>query len=143
LSKPFLKQSYMNHLSRSILLHKIAKDYVVKGLGAKDFDAIPYDDNVMLRAPLSAGGSWQPLKGKETLRNEWWAPLPTLVGKTTFLDSYVNEEETAVTVQFHCEILKPSCTLRIIDCFTINEEGKITSQENFFDPRAVTNPIAV
>ena len=129
----------METITRIALLHEIARDYVIKGLGAKNFDAIPYDENVSLRAPLTAGGVWQPIIGKENLRNEWWAPLPSLIGKTTFIESFVNENETAVAVEFHCEILNPSCTLRIVDCFIVNEEGKITEQENFFDPRSVTD----
>jgi len=36
--------------SRPEKLHKIAKDYVLNGLGAKNFDAIPYDEYVVLRA---------------------------------------------------------------------------------------------
>ncbi|HEV8508680.1 MAG TPA: hypothetical protein VGQ53_24970, partial [Chitinophagaceae bacterium] len=63
-----------------------------------------------------------------------------LLGKVELIDSFVNESNTAVTVEFHCEILKPSCTLRIVDRFKVNEEGKITEQENFFDPRDLTNP---
>jgi len=43
-------------------------------------------------------------------------------------------------VEFHCEILSPSCTLRVIDRFKIDQEGKIIEQENFFDPRDITNP---
>ena len=111
------------------------------GLAQKKLDAIPYDENVMLRAPLTAGGSWQPIVGKENLRMHWWSPLPGLVGKTTLIDSFVNSDATAVTVEFYCEISNPACTLRIIDRFKINKEGKITEQENFFDPRAVTNPV--
>jgi len=129
----------METITRTALLHEIARDYVIKGLGAKNFDVIPYDENVSLRAPLTAGGVWQPIIGRENLRNEWWAPLPSLIGKTTFIESFVNEYETAVAVEFHCEILNPSCTLRIVDCFIVNEEGKITEQENFFDPRSVTD----
>jgi hypothetical protein len=128
----------MEAITRTALLHEIARDYVIKGLGAKNFDVIPYDENVSLRAPLTAGGVWQPIIGKENLRNEWWAPLPSLMGKTTFIESFVNENETAVAVEFYCEILNPSCTLRIIDRFMVNEEGKISEQENFFDPRSVT-----
>ena len=129
----------METITRTALLHEIARDYVIKGLGAKNFDVIPYDENVSLRAPLTAGGVWQPIIGRENIRNEWWAPLPSLIGKTTFIESFVNENETAVAVEFHCEILNPSCTLRIVDCFIVNEEGKITEQENFFDPRSVTD----
>ena len=64
----------------------------------------------------------------------------SLLSNVTFIDSFVNDSETAVTAEFHCEIVNPACVLRIIDRFTINEEGQITEQENFLDPRSVTNP---
>jgi len=127
-------------LSKAELLHQVARDYVIKGLGAKDFNAIPYDENVVLRVPLRPGGTENPLSGRENLRAEWWAPLPSLVGKVKFIDSFVNQDCTAATAEFHCEILNPRCVLRIVDRFVINEEGKITEQENFFDPRDLTHP---
>lgn len=130
----------MPTLTNRQLLHHIGKSYVINGLGAKNFDAIPYDNAVVLRAPLCPGGSMNPLFGKETIRNIWWAPLPSLVGKVEFINSYVNEENTAVAVEFHCEIIEPSCLLRIIDRFTVNKEGYIIQQENFFDPRDVVQP---
>lgn len=37
-------------------------------------------------------------------------------------------------------ITSPPCTLRIIDRFKVNAEGEIVEQENFFDPRDMTNP---
>jgi hypothetical protein len=122
------------------MLHEIARQYVVNGLRGKNFDAIPYDQNVVLRAPLCPGGSSHPLYGKENIRALWWAPLPSLIGDVQFIDSFANEDGTAVTAEFHCEILNPSCTLRVIDRFIVNEEGKIAEQENFFDPRDVTQP---
>jgi len=122
------------------LLHQIARTYVLNGLGEKNFDAIPYADDVILRAPICPGGSANPIKGKENVREQWWAPLPSLLGDVEFINSFVNDENTAVTAEFHCNILNPSCTLRIIDRFIINEEGKIAEQENFFDPRDITNP---
>ena len=128
-------------LTRTAMLHQLAKNYVVDGLGAKNFDAIPYDENVVLRAPLCPGGVADPLRGKENLRSVWWAPLPSLMGEVKLIDSFVNETGTAVTAEFHCEILSPACTLRVIDRFIVNNDGKIISQENFFDPRAVTNPV--
>jgi len=127
-------------LPKAELFHQVAKDYVLKGLVGKNFDAIPYDENVVLRAPLCPGGSANPLSGKENLRNQWWAPLPSLIGEVKFIDSYVNKDSTAVTAEFQCEILNPACTLRVIDRFKINERGKIIEQENFFDPRDVTQP---
>ena len=127
-------------IDRESLIHQIAKDYVVNGLGGKNFDAIPYHEQVVLRAPLCAGGSEVPLTGKENLRTQWWAPLPDLVGKVELIESFSNRSNTSVTVEFHCEILNPATTLRVVDRFVIDEEGKIVEQENFFDPRDVTNP---
>ncbi len=127
-------------MSRKNELYKIAKTYVVDGLGAKNFDAIPYHENVNLRAPLNPGGSAVPVTGRENLRTSWWAPLPQLVKATTFIDAFVNEDESAVAAEFYCDIISPACRLRIIDRFKVDEDGLITDQENFFDPRLVTNP---
>lgn len=53
----------------------------------------------------------------------------------------VNKNLSAVTVEFHLEVLiNPPVQLRILDRFTVNSEGKIIDQENFFDPRPLTNP---
>jgi hypothetical protein len=32
-------------------------------------------------------------------------------------------------------ITNPPCTLRVVDRFTVNAEGKMTQQENHYDPR--------
>lgn len=121
-------------------LHAIARAYVTEGLGKKNFDAIPYDDHIILRAPLCPDGMDNPLTGKENLRQVWWAPLPELIGHVTVLDTYVNDALTAVTCEFTLEIINPSTTLRIIDRFIVDAEGKILKQSNYFDPRNVTNP---
>lgn len=120
-------------------LHEIARNYVAS-LGSGDFDSIPYTTDVELRAPLCPGGSSVPLVGRDNLRDTWWAPLPGLVSGVELIDSYVNAEGTAVTVEFLSRIDAMSCTLRIIDRFSVNDAGKIVAQENFFDPRDVTNP---
>ena len=130
----------MDREKRTDLLHQIAKDYVIKGPGAKNFDIIPYHEEVTLHAPINPGGSKKPMVGRATLKANWWAPLPDLVKGTTFLESYVNEDLSAVTAEFYCDIIEPSCRLRIIDRFRVNAEGQITDQENFFDPRPLTNP---
>jgi hypothetical protein len=126
--------------ARRAQLHAIARAYVTEGLGKKNFDAIPYDDHVTLRAPLCPGGVDVPLTGKENLRAAWWAPLPQLIGNVAVLDTYVNEDITAVACEFTLEIVNPSTTLRILDRFTVSNAGKILEQSNYFDPRSVTNP---
>jgi len=119
-------------------LHAIARGYVTEGLGKKNFDAIPYHESVELRAPLCPGGVEIPLVGREALRTVWWPPLPHLVESVEVLDTFVNSELTAAAVEFHLTISEPRCRLRILDRFTINTDGLIVSQENYFDPRPLT-----
>ncbi|MGF1669931.1 MAG: nuclear transport factor 2 family protein [Balneolaceae bacterium] len=130
----------VNEAKRNEMLHNIGRDYVLKALGKGNFEAIPYAENITLRAPLCPGGSAIPLAGREKLRTIWWAPLPDLIKNVKLFDTHVNRDRTQVTVEFHCEIKNPACILRIMDRFTINDEGKIIEQENFFDPRDVTSP---
>ena len=126
-------------MNRADQLHAIARRYV-GSLGAGDFESIPYAEDVELRAPLCPGGSSMPLIGRKNLKQTWWAPLPDLVSGVEVIDSYINKEQSGVAVEFLCRIDAMSCTLRVIDQFTVNAAGEITSQENFFDPRDVTNP---
>lgn len=131
---------FESRTSQTEQLHRIARDYVTSGLGRGNFNAIPYAPEVILRAPLCPGGSAVPLCGRENLREKWWAPLPKLVKSVEVLDTYVNMDSTAVTVEFLCHISQPACVLRVIDRFKVDCAGRITEQENFFDPRDVTNP---
>jgi len=126
--------------SRADQLHHLARAYVLDGLGRGNFDGIPYSEDVVLRAPLCPGGSGQPLSGRANLRLKWWAPLPQLIAGVEVLDTFVNHDLTAVAVEFHCHIRQPTCTLRVIDRFKVDESGRIVEQENYFDPREVTNP---
>jgi hypothetical protein len=106
---------------RRAQLQAIAERYF-DALRGKDFSAIPYDDRVTLRAPLTPNGVNQPLVGKEALRIQWWQSLePALEG-------------VQITV------VDPPATLRVADRFTVDEDGRIVEQENHFDPRDVTNP---
>ena len=125
---------------RTELLHQLARAYVLEGLGKGNFDAIPYAEGVILRAPLCPGGSATPLAGRANLREQWWAPLPRLVAGVEVLDTFVNRDQTAVAVEFLCHLRAPACTLRIMDRFQVDAAGLIVAQENFFDPRDVTNP---
>ena len=124
---------------RANQLHELARNYVTS-LGAGDFDSIPYSEDVELRAPLCPGGSAVPLVGRSNLKEQWWAPLPDLVSGVEVVDTFTNGDLTGVTVEFRCRIDAMSCTLRIIDRFHVDSEGRILSQENFFDPRDVTDP---
>lgn len=126
---------------RRARLRAVADDYF-KALEAKNFARIPYHDKVVLRAPLAPGGVNAPLSGREALRTTWWPPLVPAIGKVKVLDYYFNEKLTAVCARALIDVVNitPKVTLRVNDWFEVDANGKITEQENHFDPRDVTNP---
>lgn len=129
----------MSQNERKAQLKQAAAKYF-EGLAKKDFDLIPYDDSVSLRAPLAPGGIHKPLVGRENLRTIWWTPLPAILGEVRVFDFYYNDDLTAVVGEGEVEITSPKARLRVADRFTVNSAGKIVEQVNHFDPRDVTNP---
>jgi len=115
-------------------LRQVAETYF-QALKDKSFDAIPFSDDIIFRAPLAPGGSGNPLKGKKDLFEKWWKPLePALDGaQIKIIDHYYNESlnEIVTKVEFYISVM--GATLRAVDRFIINNEGKITEQENHFD----------
>lgn len=111
------------------------------GLREKEFDLIPYHEDVSLRAPLAPGGVEHPLMGRENLRTTWWPPLPELVDAVRLLDIYVNNDLTAAIGEAELYLkLTPQVLLRVADRFTVDDDGQIVEQVNYFDPRDATNP---
>lgn len=121
-------------------LRTVAEAYF-EGLRSKNFESIPFAENVTLRAPLAPGGVNAPLHGRENLRETWWAPLPGLLGEVRLADIYMNESLTAVVGEAEIEVrTDPPVRLRVADRFTVDDDGKIVEQVNHFDPRDLTNP---
>lgn len=129
----------MSQIERRAQLKQAAAKYF-EGLAKKDFNLIPYDESVSLRAPLAPGGIHKPLVGRESLRTVWWTPLPAILGEVKVFDFYYNDDLTAVVGEAEVEITNPKARLRVADRFTVNSAGKIVEQVNHFDPRDVTNP---
>lgn len=131
----------MENLSknRKELLHQIASDYVEEGLNKGRLENLPYHSDVEMRAPLLPGGSTVPIKGREQILAKLGKVLESLEG-SELVDTYVNKDLTAVTVEFYCNFREPKTKLRIMDRFRINEAGQITEQENFYDPRDISHP---
>ncbi len=130
----------MTAQSRTALLRTVVTAYF-DGLRRKDFELIPYADDVTLRAPLAPGGVEVPLVGRETLREVWWAPLPGLLGEVTQPEVYVNGDLTAAVGEAQIEVRTATpVRLRVADRFTVDENGRITEQVNYFDPRDLTHP---
>lgn len=109
-------------------------------LNRKDFEAIPYDEHVVFRAPIAPGGRHFPLLGRQALRTIWWPPLEPLLWEVRVVAHYYNDDLTAIVTEADIHTRTPTATLRVADRFVVNQAGKIVEQENHFDPRDVTNP---
>jgi hypothetical protein len=119
-------------------LQQAARAYF-DALRQKNFDLIPYTDNVILRAPLAPGGVHNPLAGRENLRARWWAPLPGLLAEVHVFDVFDNDALTHVMAKAEIQLTN-GVVLRVADLFKIDDNGMIVEQENHFDPRDVTHP---
>ena len=109
-------------------------------LNRKDFEAIPYDEHVVFRAPIAPGGRHFPLLGRQALRTIWWPPLAPLLWEVRVVAHYYNDDLTAIVTEADVLTRNPTATLRVADRFVVNQAGKIVDQENHFDPRDVTDP---
>jgi hypothetical protein len=65
---------------------------------------------------------------------------PAPGSRLRLLNTYASRDRDAVAAELQMGITEPSCELRIIDRFTVDDEGRIVEQENFFDPRDLTSP---
>ena len=123
-------------------LKKISETYF-QALREKNFNAIPFSDDIVFRAPLAPGGSGNPIKGKKDLFEKWWKPLePALEGaEIKIIDHYYNESLTEVVTKVEFYIAVLGATLHAADRFIINKEGKIAEQENHFDASSMKDYI--
>jgi len=106
-----------------------------QALRDKDFEAIPFSNDIVFRAPVVPGGSGNPLKGKKEVFEKWWKALePALDGvEIKTAGHYFNEALTEIMTKVEFTIPLLGATLRGVDQFVINSEGKIAMQENHFD----------
>ena len=115
-------------------LKKTVESYF-QALRDKKFSAIPFSDDIIFRAPLAPGGAHNPIRGVQAVFEQWWKPLePALDGiSINIIDHYYNESLTGLITKADLTIAVLGITLRAADRFIINDEGKITEQENHFD----------
>jgi hypothetical protein len=129
-----MKETDTTITHRKEQLKNVAEIYF-ESLRNKTFSTIPLSDNVILRAPLIPGGVHNPIKGKQVVYEQWWQPMePALSGVSIkIIDHYYNDSLSGIITKAEITLPGPGITLRVSDLFIINEEGKITEQENHFD----------
>ncbi len=119
---------------RQATLRQIAERYF-DGLAKKDVSEVPWDDNVVLHAPLAPGGYDVPIVGKAAVL-AYFASLYAVLGEVKVIEHYYTADLTAIATRADVGITNPAVTLHVLDSFTVNAAGNIVEQANHFDPRA-------
>jgi catechol-2,3-dioxygenase len=119
---------------RKIHLKQVAESYF-QALRDKNFAAIPFSDDIVFSAPIVPGGVHHPIKGKHDLFEKWWKPLePALNGvEINIINHFYDESLTSLITKADITIAALGVTLHTADLFIINNEDRITAQENHFD----------
>ena len=131
---------------RRAQLRHVADRYFA-ALAAHRIEDVPYAEDVVLRSPLAPPDGRlpyeaYPITGREAVR-EWFRAIYPLLGPTTVLAHYYDEELTTIVTRADVGITSPLCALRVVDRFTVNAAGEIVEQENHYDPRPVTQAVPV
>ncbi len=122
-----------NDEARRSQLTSISETYFA-GLGKRDVSSVPWHDDIVLRSPLAPEGLDVPLRGK-SLVIQWFESLYPVLGETRVIEHYFNEGLAVIATRADVGITDPPCFLRVVDRFTVDAEGRITQQENHYDPR--------
>ena len=125
--------------ARKSVLRGAAESFFA-ALNTKDFEAIPFAEHVVFRAPIAPGGRHYPLLGRSALRQHWWPPLAQVLWKAEIVAHYYDDNLLAIVTVADIHTRNPTATLRVADHFVVDDVGLIIEQENHFDPRDVTDP---
>jgi hypothetical protein len=104
------------------------------GLGRKDMTFVPWLETVVFRAPLLPGGAEVPIIGRDAVIAFFTALGPNL-GEVRIVGHFLSEDLTAIVTKAEVAVLQPACILRVADLFEVDADGRISAQENHFDPR--------
>ncbi len=114
-------------------LREISEVYFA-GMAKKDMSEVPWHPDVTLRSPLAPKGLDAPVRGRPAVLALFEALYPVL-GEMRIIEHYFNEELTVIATRADVGITDPPCFLRVVDRFRIDAQGRITEQENHYDPR--------
>lgn len=123
-----------NAVARRKQLTELSELYFAS-LEKRDVSEVPWHEDIVLHSPLAPEGLDVPLKGRSAVV-QWFEVLYPVLGETRVLEHYFNEDLTAIATRADVGITDPQCLLRVVDRFTVDAEGRITAQENHYDPRA-------
>lgn len=103
------------------------------GLRAKDMSHVPWHEHVRFRGPLAPGYP-EPIQGRQAVET-WFSGLYAVLGEVRVIEHYINTAQTEVVTRAEVTVAQPKSVLRVLDRFVVDSNGRITEQENYYDPR--------
>jgi hypothetical protein len=104
------------------------------GLRSRDVSAVPWHTDVIFRGPLAPGFP-EPLVGRDAVVS-WFETLYSALGNADVLQHFLSADGSSVATHAMVTVGE-GAVLRVIDRFTVDAQGRITEQENHYDPRPV------
>ena len=101
---------FTNEDARLNQLKTVAKAYFA-ALSRRDVSSVPWAEDVVLRSPLAPQGLDVPVTGRDAVV-AWFETLYPVLGETKVIEHYFSQDLT-----------------------TVDAAGRITHQENHYDPR--------
>lgn len=103
------------------------------GLRTKDMSRVPWHDDVRFRGPLAPGYP-EPIQGRQAVES-WFSGLYPVLGEVRVIEHYFNTARTEIATRAEVAITSPKGILHVLDRFVVDSDGRITEQENYYDPR--------
>jgi hypothetical protein len=103
------------------------------GLRTKDMSRVPWHERVSFRGPLAPGYP-EPIQGRQAVES-WFSGLYPVLGEVRVIEHYINTARTEIATRAEVAITNPKGILRVLDRFVVDSDGRITEQENYYDPR--------
>lgn len=97
------------------------------------FDDVPYAEDATFRAPLTGGGTGEPLNGRKAIL-EFLEAVATRIDRVGVHAVLVDGPWAAGAATLTLSS-PPQAEIRTMNLFQI-EAGQIVDQENYFDPRS-------
>jgi hypothetical protein len=119
-------------------LKAVANTYFA-ALTKRDVSPVPWADDIVLRSPLAPQGLDVPLTGRAAVV-AWFETLYPVLGEAKVIEHYFSEDLKTIATRADVAITSPPSVLRVVDRFTVDANGRITHQENHYDPRPAMAP---
>lgn len=129
---------FTNEDARINQLKTVANAYFA-ALTRRDVSSVLWAEDVVLRSPLAPQGLDVPLIGRAAVV-AWFETLYPVLGEAKVIEHYFSEDLTTIATRADVGITHPPSVLRVVDRFSVDAAGRITHQENHYDPRPALAP---